>query len=232
MVPAPHDPSPDATPTAAGLPVLAAAPTGSDMERTSERLRLLGDQQTGDQVSMANLVGSLHRRAFGLSLLLFALPNCLPTIPGFSTVTGLMLLVIAGQMVAGRETLLLPRALGRRTVSTRHLRGIIARVLPSLRRVERFCRPRRAVFTERMGRRLMGCVIIILSAILMLPIPFIGNQPPGLAIVVLALGLTERDGLVVVIGYGLSVLAAIITLGGTAAALGALWLLVADHLPI
>jgi len=202
------------------------------MERTSVRLQRLADEQTSERVCFADLVGSLHRRAFGLSLLLFALPNCLPTIPGFSTVTGLMLLVIAGQMVAGRDTLLLPRFLGRRSVSTEQLHAIIARVLPTVRRVERLCRPRWGGVTERIGRRVVGAVVLILAIILMLPIPFIGNQPPGFAIVVLALGLTERDGVVVVIGYVVSVIAAAITLGGTAAALGALWGLISDYWPL
>lgn len=202
------------------------------MDRTSVWLEQLAADQTGERVSFAGLVGSLHRRAFGLSLMLFALPNCLPTIPGFSTVTGLMLLIIAGQMVAGRDTLLLPGFLGRRTVSTRQIRAIVARVVPTVRRVESLCRPRWPMMTERPGRRIMGLIVMLLAIILMLPIPFIGNQPPGLAIVVLALGLAERDGLVVAIGYVVSVLAAIITLGGTAAALGALWLFLRAYLPL
>jgi hypothetical protein len=40
----------------------------------------------------------------------------------------------------------------------------------------------------------------MLGGIMILPIPFLGNMPPGFAASVIAIGLTERDGLIVLIG--------------------------------
>jgi len=54
-----------------------------------------------------------------------------------------------------------------------------------------------------MAERLIGLVAFPLALILFLPIPF-GNIPPALAIACLALGLAERDGAAVVVGYVLS----------------------------
>ena len=55
----------------------------------------------------------------------------------------------------------------------------------------------------------MGAVLLILALIMMLPIPIMGNLPPALAIIVLALGLAESDGKVLLGGFlaaGLAVL--------------------------
>jgi hypothetical protein len=47
----------------------------------------------------------------------------------------------------------------------------------------------------------------MLGIIMILPIPFLGNMPPGFAASVIAIGMTERDGLVVLIGTLVSAIA-------------------------
>lgn len=53
---------------------------------------------------------------------------------------------------------------------------------------------------------LVGLVCLVLAVILMLPIP-LGNTLPALAISVLALGVLERDGIWIVLGFMASVVA-------------------------
>jgi len=53
---------------------------------------------------------------------------------------------------------------------------------------------------------LVGLVCLVLAVILMLPIP-LGNTLPALAISVLALGVLERDGVWIVLGFMASVVA-------------------------
>jgi hypothetical protein len=68
---------------------------------------------------------------------------------------------------------------------------------------------------------LIGVVIFALGFIMILPIPFLGNMPPGFAASVIALGMTERDGLVVLIGTLASAIAiAVASVATTAAILG------------
>jgi hypothetical protein len=54
--------------------------------------------------------------------------------------------------------------------------------------------------TDSVGKILIGIVIFALGFVMILPIPFVGNMPPGLAASVIAIGMTERDGLLVLIG--------------------------------
>jgi hypothetical protein len=50
---------------------------------------------------------------------------------------------------------------------------------------------------------------------MILPIPFLGNMPPGVAASVIALGMTERDGLIVLAGLVVSVAAIAIASAAT-----------------
>ena len=91
---------------------------------------------------------------------------------------------------------------------------------PLMKRLERYCRPRLPIVTDTVGKILIGIVILALGFIMILPIPFLGNMPPGFAASVIAIGMTERDGLVVLIGALASVIAiALASVATTAAVL-------------
>jgi hypothetical protein len=64
-------------------------------------------------------------------------------------------------------------------------------------------------------------VIFVLGFVMILPIPFLGNMPPGFAASVIAIGMTERDGLIVLIGTLVSAIAiAVASVATWAAILG------------
>jgi hypothetical protein len=57
-------------------------------------LRDLLQRGVGARISFGRIVAALGGRGYGLSILIFALPSCLPMPPGIPTVTGLALIVI------------------------------------------------------------------------------------------------------------------------------------------
>ena len=79
----------------------------------SQRLaRLVADAES-DTVTLAWVLDQLHARAFGLFLLILALPCCIPFLYGVPQVVALPLLFIAGQMVLGwGKTLVAAKAWG------------------------------------------------------------------------------------------------------------------------
>jgi hypothetical protein len=83
-------------------------------------------------------------------------------------------------------------------------------MLPLLERLERICSPRFQIFTVPLARVLVGVVVLVLGVIMILPIPLIGNMPPGAAAAVIAVGITERDGIVVLVGLVGATLAIVI----------------------
>lgn len=191
-------------------------------DRTSDRLAELISDGRASEISLGELIAILRNRAFGVLLVLFALPNMLPMPPGIAALTALVLMWIAGQLVFGREILWFPAFVRRRRLRRRDLERVVRRIIPWVRRIEAVCRPRLAFATEEFGRRTVGVVVFVLAFILLLPIPFLGNLPPAVAIIVIGVGFAERDGVIVVAGVALSLLATAISMTAAAAALVAL----------
>jgi hypothetical protein len=175
-------------------------------ERTSEVLRELTEGEE-ERVTFREILTRLRHRAFGFTLLIFALPCCLPMPPGIPTVCGFALVIIALNLIAARQRLWLPNVLANKSVARVDLQRTVVRVVPYLERLEKICKPRFPIVTEPVGKVLIGIVILMLGIIMILPIPFLGNMPPGFAASVIAIGMTERDGLVVLIGTLVSAIA-------------------------
>ncbi|MGZ6015695.1 MAG: exopolysaccharide biosynthesis protein [Phenylobacterium sp.] len=162
-----------------------------------------------ERIDVDEVVDHFGRRAFGALLFIFGLLNLLPLPPGGTTVLGLPLLIIAPQLAAGVPNLWLPRAIGRRRLDRKALAAAFDRIMPRLQRLERLLTPRHDWLFGAVGDRIIGAVCAALALVLVLPIP-LGNILPALTISTLALGLTQRDGLVVLIGYGLACASALV----------------------
>jgi len=126
------------------------------------------------------------------------------SIPGVSTVFGAAILLIGINRLLGR-TLWLPKSIANRVVSTDKLRAALTRALVWFRRLERVSRPHRLNRLTADG--VMGMLnngALILGAILLMApfglIPF-SNTFPAVAILFLAIGLLQRDGVCILIGY-------------------------------
>ncbi len=82
-------------------------------------------------------------------------------------------------MALGRTELWLPDRNARQTFSRSMLESIVTRSRPYIERFERFSRPRLEQFAGPLARRIVGATVVLLGFILLLPIPFLGNLPPG-----------------------------------------------------
>ncbi len=191
----------------------AAAADKANLDRTSARLYRLAYGEEAERVSFGEISLGLRNRSTGLSLLVFALPSCFPMPPGIPTLSGIAILVVAIQLIVGRDSLWLPPRLARRTFARADLRRLVDRTMRYIEWLERFCRPRLAVVTERLGRRLIGMVAAAMGVMLILPIPIVGNVPPAIATAVIGLGLVERDGAIVITGLGWALAAVAFTWG-------------------
>jgi hypothetical protein len=177
----------------------AAAGGVDSPPRTSEVLRDLA-YSGGERVTFGEILANLRQRAFGFAMLIFSLPCALPMPPGIPTVCGAALAVIALNLIVLRRKLWMPRAITDKSIARADLRRVVDRMLPLLERFERICRPRFQVFAAPAARVLVGVVVLVLGVIMILPIPLIGNMPPAAAAAVIAVGITERDGVVVLVG--------------------------------
>jgi hypothetical protein len=180
--------------------------------RTSQILLALASQP-GERLTVREIMSVLQDRAFALLIVLLGLPNCLPMPPPIPLVCGLLLALVAIQIVFGREAPWLPRQLMNRSVARTDVERAVGRAIPVFRRLERFSRPRMTYLDTPLTMRLMGAVILILSLGLLFAPPFVGQIPLGLAVCLVGLGLVERDGLVVVGGLVLGSIGLTLSLG-------------------
>jgi hypothetical protein len=150
---------------------------------------LLGDAPE-EQVTLEWLMGRLGDRSFGLVLLLVAL---LGLLPGVSAVAGVLLMVVAVQMILARPGPVFPRRVATHRFEVRRLARVVRRVLPALRWLERFIRPRWATPFET-TKRVVGGVVLLLAVSLLAPVP-LSNVPPALTIALVALAYLEEDGI-------------------------------------
>ncbi|MBT8152422.1 exopolysaccharide biosynthesis protein [Epibacterium ulvae] len=200
------------------------ATTPSDMA-ISDRLAQLGADADSDRVSLDWILKQLHERAFGLFLLILALPCCIPFLYGVPQIVSLPLMFVSAQILLGRRVPWLPGNLGARTVSSEGLRGLSQRSGPWLRRIEGLSKPRLSVLTTTPMDRFVGAALVLFSASILVPLPGT-NTVPGFAVVVVAMGLLQRDGILVVLGsiLGTAWIASLLLAGATLISLLKTWI--------
>jgi hypothetical protein len=160
----------------------ARAPTSVVLEG------LLGPEAP-ERVTLGWLMGRLGDRSFGVVLLLLAL---LGLLPGVSAVAGVLLMVPAVQMILARRGAAFPKRVAARRFEAERLARVVRRVVPVLRFLERFIRPRWATPFEA-TKRVVGGVVLLLAAGLLAPVP-LSNIPPAVAIGLIAFAFLEEDG--------------------------------------
>lgn len=178
--------------------------------RTSEVFLALKTVGEGDRISLTQLTETLGDRAFGLLVLIFALPNIIPMIPGVSTVSGVVIGLVGLQMMVGRHAPWLPSAIGDRSLPRAQLAAMVDRTIGWVAKLERVARPRWTFLTRGLGHVALGAMFVLLGGILALPLSWIGNFPPGVALVVLSVGLLEEDGMLVAAGHAIGIVATVL----------------------
>jgi hypothetical protein len=174
-------------------------------------LQRLAAEPGRERVSVRDLFAALGDRALAALLFVFAVPNVIPSPPGLSTVLGLPLLFLSTQLLFGRKAWL-PDFIARRSMARGDFEALMIRVLPWLQRAEKLLRPRLSGLALPPMEYLLGLICLALAVVLVLPIP-LGNNPPALAIALIALGILERDGLWILAGLCITALSATVVSG-------------------
>lgn len=171
--------------------------------RLSDVLNRIANDDSRERIAIGDLLDVMQERAFGPLLLIFSLPNVLPTPPGTSSVLGAPLIFLTIQLALGRDPWL-PRFIASRSIARADFAKFIGRATPWLAKAERLLRPRLGMFAHPPAEYVVGAMCFVLAVVLVLPIP-LGNMLPALAICLLALGILERDGIWVLAGMTVGV---------------------------
>jgi len=161
-------------------------------------------------------VSEILEHSAGRGLQTIAIILCLPflspvALPGLSIPFGVAI-AICGLRIAFRHRPWLPGAIRRRSIPFPVLEKTLRFGIAAHTRLEKFLRARWLVFTGSHSSQMASGLAIALAAVLLslpIPPPFpLTNTIPGFAIILISLGMLERDGLVVFCGYLLTAIAA------------------------
>ncbi|RYC32608.1 exopolysaccharide biosynthesis protein [Lichenibacterium minor] len=167
--------------------------------RLSQVLVLLAAEPE-ERISFRDILAILSERSFAILVVLLGLPNCLPMPPPIPTVSALLLIMIALQMLVRRPEPWFPGVVLRGSVARSDVLRAVKRALPVVSRLERWSRPRLSVFEPRLASLLSAILLLLMSVGMLLAAPLIGQVPYGLAVCLFGLGQIERDGVLVLSG--------------------------------
>jgi hypothetical protein len=162
-------------------------------------------------ITLRDLLALLGEQGLLVFCGVLAAPFLLPvTVPGMSTVLGLPMLLIGFAVMLSRVPWL-PERLLNRSLQARTVRGVLEKVGGWAERFEHLVRPRLLGMTGGAAvNALNGALVIFAVLLLMAPLPLIPlvNSLPALALVFLCFGMAERDGIVIALGYLMTIVSA------------------------
>ena len=191
---------------------------GADTKKRGPSSRVLQEiirQVPAEHVTVGWLTSTFPRHSFGVVMLWLGL---LAMTPVGSTVPGLILVVMAVQLIVGRAEPVFPHFILTRRLPTKQLLWLGDRAIHVLKYLEKAVHPRWPM-TFEVAKRAIGVMVLLLTIVLLLtPVP-LSNVAPAMVISLISLAYIEEDGLLLSVGF----LAAIILIGlGSAAVWGAI----------
>ncbi|MGR3464213.1 exopolysaccharide biosynthesis protein [Limimaricola sp.] len=173
--------------------------------------RLAQEGRDDDRATVGDVTGALGNRGFGPFLFVPALIEVSPIggVPGVPTLLALIIALFAVQIVLGRDEMWLPGFLERRSVSGDKLCAAADKLRGIGRWLDRWFHGRLKALTGPKASRIAGIAVLLMC--LTVPplelVPFASTAPMA-AIAAFGLAMTLRDGLLMGLGFALSLVAA------------------------
>lgn len=161
-----------------------------------------------DSVDLKTVVGAFGNRAFGPIMVLCGLCMMTPlgAIPGIPPAFGVIVIVFALQLLFRRRTPWMPEVLRRVKIPADKLLRVQSKIRPILAKIDGIISPRLQWAVTGPMQVVISLIAIVLS-LTFFPlgmVPF-GVVAPAAIVLILGLGITARDGVLILIGLSLSI---------------------------
>ena len=167
--------------------------------RLSDIVGTLNDlAQEDDVVSIGRVIEKLGNRGYAPFLIVPAALEISPVggLPGVPTLLAFIVVLVAGQMLLGRNHLWLPELLRRRSLGSSKLSGALQRIDPAINRMDRwFSHERLSSLTQSPATNVaaFACILLALTVPPLEFIPFASTAPMA-AIALIGIALLVHDG--------------------------------------
>ncbi len=175
-------------------------------ERISDLMRHLMNKAANEEsVTVGHVLEVFGIRGFAFLLLILALLNIfIFMVPFISILFGIPMIILAAQMILGIATPIFPHFILERTIKREALIKGLEQSIRGVEIIEAYIKPRLFVLSGPHLDRVHGLLVLMLAVMVALPIPVI-NIPPSIALVFLAIGMLQRDGLFIILAYAVAI---------------------------
>ena len=164
-----------------------------------------------DKITIKELIEFLERSGFGVVMLFFSLPILIPLPPPIPTFISLPLLFFSIQMILGFNHPKLPNFLSQFSIKRKILAKVVEKSAPYVNKLDKIMRSRFSFFIGSSMEKILGIFCLIFSISILIPLP-LTNLIPGIAIIIISLGLISKDGLFIFSGIVIGVFGTIVTI--------------------
>ncbi|GGE34053.1 hypothetical protein GCM10011367_05630 [Marinicauda pacifica] len=184
----------------------------SSLQDVLEDLTKEGDSET---ISVDDILEALAHRSFGPLLLIPALLSVLPVVgalPGVSYAMAGLAFFISFHFVVSKPKLWLPSPIRNMKMDRDGFEKGLEKSRPVIKWIDRMVVPRFALALRDPMPRLISILCLLVSILMLIYASVPGGIViPAVALILLSLGLTTHDGIVIVLG----ILASLATIGGS-----------------
>lgn len=152
-------------------------------------------------LTLGEVMDRLDERAFGIAILILAVPCLVPALYGVPQIVGVPILLLAIQLLLGREEPWLPKSWLAKRISKEWLDRMGSFAEKRMGWFERLSRPRLSWLASGFGERLVALFMIVATLTIVLPMT---NTVPSVALALLSVALIERDGLFAALGMAVA----------------------------
>lgn len=195
---------------------MTSTEAGKEPRSVSEVVETIAElAEKDDKVTIGDVLDRFGHRSFAPVMMAFALVELTPAggIPGVPTFLAACISLFAVQMLFGRDHIWVPKWIEQRSAPSKKLREATGKLETVAEKVDKVAHSRLERFASGAGLKVAAAIILALC--LTIPpfelVPF-ASTAPMLAIDVICLAIMVRDGLAMLIAWGVAA-AALIGLG-------------------
>ena len=184
---------------------------GKEPEGVEDVIGELDELAAGsNEVCIADVLDDFGARSFGPVIMIFALIELTPigAIPGVPTALASIIVLIALQLLFGKDHIWMPQFIQSRSVESKKLHKAVGKLRGVAHWLDEHSKDRLSALTEGVWLKVAALAIIILCVTVppLEVLPF-ASSGPMLAIAAIGLALIVRDGLVMLFALALAIAA-------------------------